>query len=268
MILMRDMIAACESRRRRLGLVQHAIIAIAHAQPVLERLDMDVGRLGLDRAGDDLVDQPDDRRFAGEILEPLGILLMRLAAAFEIADDLVPADTLLGIEAGERGIELDRHTDLEGDMTAGRGGDDLASKAVDRVSHGDRHRPVIGGERDCMDLAQELRLQPIRQDRFLRIALGTGDLEAEQDRIGFREAALRDEAELDQHEIEPLSGLGRDTPGTVERLRIDEAVLQQQLDERVDRGFRGVEGGDRPRCLDGHGVAGTDQLSFWRKMCR
>ena len=82
---MREMIAACSRAGGRLDLVQHAVIAVAHPQPVRERLDVDVGGMGLDRAGDQLVDQPDHRRLAGQILEPLGILLGRLG----VGDDLV-----------------------------------------------------------------------------------------------------------------------------------------------------------------------------------
>ena len=62
-----------EPRRRAVGLVQHAIIAVANPQPVLEWLDMDVGGLGLHGAGQKLVDQPDHRGLAGQILQPLGI---------------------------------------------------------------------------------------------------------------------------------------------------------------------------------------------------
>ena len=53
MILMREITAAVDVGRRRLDFVQHAVDAVAHVQPVLERLDVDVRRALLDRALDD-----------------------------------------------------------------------------------------------------------------------------------------------------------------------------------------------------------------------
>ena len=50
-----------EVTRRRFRLVQHAVVAVADAQPILERFDVDVGGLGFHRAGDQQVDQPDHR---------------------------------------------------------------------------------------------------------------------------------------------------------------------------------------------------------------
>ena len=67
-----------QPRRRRLDFVQHAVIAVADPQPILERLDMDVGGMGLDGAGDQLVDEADHRRLARQVLQPLGILFGRL----------------------------------------------------------------------------------------------------------------------------------------------------------------------------------------------
>ena len=53
MILMREMTAADRRSRRRLDLVQHAVDPVADAQPVLERLDVDVRGARLERVGDD-----------------------------------------------------------------------------------------------------------------------------------------------------------------------------------------------------------------------
>ena len=50
MILTREITAAVELRRRRLHFVQHAVDAVAHLQPVLERLDVDVRGALLHRA--------------------------------------------------------------------------------------------------------------------------------------------------------------------------------------------------------------------------
>ena len=93
MILMREMIAAARCAGRRVGFVQHAVVAVADAQPVLERLDMDVGGLGLHRSGDQLVDQADHRRLAGQVLQPFGVLLQRRAGLGVGSVRVCPRDT-------------------------------------------------------------------------------------------------------------------------------------------------------------------------------
>src|SRR5262249_52029796 len=54
-------------------LAQHAIDAEANHQAVLERLDVDVGGVFLDRLGENGIDQPDDRRIVLAV-EKIGLL--------------------------------------------------------------------------------------------------------------------------------------------------------------------------------------------------
>jgi hypothetical protein len=70
--------------------VQHTVVAVAQPKPGLERLDVNVAGLGLDGAGDDLVDQPDDRGVAGQVAQPLGVFLDRGGGAL---DDLLTLGT-------------------------------------------------------------------------------------------------------------------------------------------------------------------------------
>ena len=55
MILMREVTRGLQPPRRRLLVVEHAVDAVAHAQRVLEGLDVDVGGFG----GDGLLDRGD-----------------------------------------------------------------------------------------------------------------------------------------------------------------------------------------------------------------
>ena len=57
--------------------MQHAIDAVAHAQLAIHRFDMDIGGAGFHRLGNDLVDQTDQWRFAGNVLEAFGVILNR-----------------------------------------------------------------------------------------------------------------------------------------------------------------------------------------------
>ncbi len=65
--------------RRAFGLLQHAIDPVAHLQPVLERFDVNVGGARLDRPLDDQIDQPDHRRFRGQITQVLDVILVTRA---------------------------------------------------------------------------------------------------------------------------------------------------------------------------------------------
>ena len=94
--------------RRRLRFVQHAIVAVADAQAVLERLDMDVGGLSLDRPGNQDVHQPDHRRLARQILQPIGVLFEGDAAVGGRFGAVS-----LRIQAVHRRFQLDRHRDLQ-----------------------------------------------------------------------------------------------------------------------------------------------------------
>ena len=51
-----------DAARQRARVAQHAVDAMAHGDPLLLRLDVDVARARLDAFGEQLVDQPDDRR--------------------------------------------------------------------------------------------------------------------------------------------------------------------------------------------------------------
>ena len=61
-------------QRQRLDRVQHAVDAVAHANAVLARLDMNIGGLGFDRFGDEIVDELDNRRLARHVFETANIL--------------------------------------------------------------------------------------------------------------------------------------------------------------------------------------------------
>ena len=77
MTLMRDTTSGATARFDCSTSRSTPSIAEAHRQPVLERLDVDVRRVLLDRLGQQRVDQPDDRRLvvAVEQVRRLGQLL-------------------------------------------------------------------------------------------------------------------------------------------------------------------------------------------------
>src|SRR2546425_5163727 len=71
-----------QTARRRLLIEQDAVDPIADAQRVLERLDVDVGRLGGDGVLDEQVDQPDDGRLERHVTQVVDVFLALGPALF------------------------------------------------------------------------------------------------------------------------------------------------------------------------------------------
>src|SRR6202035_3057282 len=61
--------------RQHLRRLQQAVDTVTNEDEVDGGLDVNVGRPGLHRVGDDLVDEANDRRFAGEIAQTLNVEL-------------------------------------------------------------------------------------------------------------------------------------------------------------------------------------------------
>ena len=119
---------------RGLRLVQHAVMAVAHAQHVLEGLDVDVRGGGFHRAADDLIDQPDNRRLARQILKPFGVVFERRFPRFGLKR-LV----FLGQQTVQSRFQFDRHGRGDGDPPSGGGGQGGGGETIKRVRERDRH---------------------------------------------------------------------------------------------------------------------------------
>ena len=85
MILMRDDDRVAELHRRAHDVVEDAVDAVADAQLLLVRLDVDVARALLDRRHQHDVDEPDDRRFLALLRERLGADLLQLLEDLDVA---------------------------------------------------------------------------------------------------------------------------------------------------------------------------------------
>ena len=89
MTLMRDTTSGATRALGLQHLAQHAVDAEAHHQAVLERLDVDVGGVLLDRLGEHRVDQADDRRIV-VALEQVRLLGQVLRQVRQIGGVLEP----------------------------------------------------------------------------------------------------------------------------------------------------------------------------------
>ena len=61
--------------------LKNTVDAIANVEPVFEGFDVNVGRSQVDDTRDDLIDQPDDRRLGGKVLQMLDKLTVTVRCA-------------------------------------------------------------------------------------------------------------------------------------------------------------------------------------------
>ena len=109
--LRHDLDARDDQRRDRAPALQHfaqhAVDAEAHHQPVLERLDVDVGRVFLHRLREHGVDEADDRRVVFA-LEQVGLFGQVLREVREVGGFLDAFGGLHGVVAGFVGLAQQR----------------------------------------------------------------------------------------------------------------------------------------------------------------
>ena len=233
--------------------MQHAVIAVAHPQAVGERLKVDVGGVGFDRARDHLVDEANDRRLAGEVLEAFGVLLGRLGIGDDLVEQGVAVALLhrLRVKPIECGFELDRHRDRDRDRPPERRRDGVAGKHVERVDHRQDGALAAFRDRHRVRFAEKFRPQPVDEQRLLGIVSRRDKRRRNKLRQGFGEPALADQPELRQHPVEPAPGLGGDAARALQGALVDGAAVDQDRAEPGQRlgGVLRSRGGSR---LEGH----------------
>ena len=104
---MRETTSGATARSALQHFAQHAVDAEAHHQPVLERLDVDVGGVFLHRLREHGVDEPDDRRVVFA-LEQVGLLGQILREMREVGGFFDAVGGLHGVVAGFVGLAQQR----------------------------------------------------------------------------------------------------------------------------------------------------------------
>ncbi len=218
--------------RRRLDLVQHAVDPVAHDQPVLERLDVDVGRARVERIGDDQRHQADHRRFGGEILQLLDVGVEgEIVALLDVAQDLAERRFARAVQPLERRLELHRNRDLRPHLAPGDHLERIDRVLVGRIGHRQRKLGFVFGERQRARFAQESRRHALLEYRKLGVAGGLDQRQSELIGQRLRHVALRDDAERDQQHAELLAGVLLNAQGAVQARGIELAALDQHLAE-------------------------------------
>ena len=165
--------------RRRDHLVQHAVGPNPDLEFILERLEMDVAGLVLDRQQQHHVEQFADRGGRGDFLvrgQVEGAVFARLRVEtrlLELVDDLLDAVFLVGIVAFDGLLDVVQVRDGSPHVVAEEVSQVVERRHVLRIGHGDRQHVVLQRDRhDLVDVGHRLRddLQHIGGDVRLRQA--------------------------------------------------------------------------------------------------
>ena len=236
-----------ELGRRRLDLAQHAVDAVADAQALLERLDVDVRGAGVDGARDHAADDPDDRRLARQIAQPPDVVLGAETAGVDGLDQLAGRGAA-AVQALERGLDVARRRDPGPDRLAGEQLHRADRVVVERIGHRDREAVLGLGERQDVRLLEEVDADPLALHRQVGEVRGPGERQLEQLRQRLGDIALGHQAELDQEAVQGLgAGLGQ-TQRPREPGRVELALPDQQLAEHRLEARRLVAGACRQCC--------------------
>ena len=170
MILMRLITAAVRLAGGLSPSSQHAVDAVAHLQPVLERFDVDVRRAQFDRALDDQVDQADHRRFGGEVAQVLDVVHVAASSRRRRSRRSCPSRCGPGrasARSGRRSPNAGRPAGRT--VAAGRQPHRIDRVAVLRIGHPQRPaRPSSFAEQAEMELLEEAQRQRLRVGQQFR----------------------------------------------------------------------------------------------------
>src|SRR5690606_5933697 len=230
-------------------LAQNAVHAEAYAELFLERLDVNIGRAHLERAGDKHVDEADDRRFAGHVAEMfdlgrVGFVGAELVAvlvfgffAVETVDSV--EDLRLGAERGD-------------DVTAGETPDYGDSLEIERIGHGYPQTIVFSSDRQEAELAHEARGEPLDGDGNLGEAVRAEELDVELFGESGEDVARSNEAEVDQNASDAIVAFLLELKRLLEIVGIEQPLGDQHLAETAGPGAVG----GLSRCDDSGGWIG------------
>ena len=215
-----------EFARRRFLVEEHAIHAEAHAEFLLERLDVNIAGALLDGLGDHGVDQADDGSLARHVAQVFeigaGLLVVALGVGALFGFAVIPVD---GVEdfllGGERGADLQA---AEG----AHGGDGLE---IQRIGHRDGEDVVRQRDGNGAALAEEAMRQAFDFGSGGRRAIhgDQGDVELIAER--GEHVAVGDGAHVHQDLAELIAALQLEFEGALDILGLDLAAFQQDLAE-------------------------------------
>ena len=161
---------------------------------------MHVGGARLDGALDQVIDEPHDRRLAGEVLEALDVLgFVGIGPRLDVIDDLPEHGLAAAIQPFDGRQDFRSEPERRFDGLAIGEFQRMHHVTVLRRGHGDQEPVGVFPDRHHMGRLQELDRDPLLTQRRPGIIRGTDERQIQQYRKRFGEVAIRDEPELDQH---------------------------------------------------------------------
>ena len=219
-----------EVDRRAFALDQHAVDAIAHLQPVLERFDVDVGRAQLDRALDHQVHQPDHRRFRGQVAQVLDVVQIA-ALAFGGFDDRAHRAAALAVPALDQVVDLRAQSDQRTYVALHRQAHCVDDVGVLRIGHQHLDRGVAFGHRADVELLHELGGEQHAFGRQLGHVLDADQRQTEHLGDGLGVVALGHQAQPRQQGQQAAAGLFLQAARATEIGVLEAAFRQQRVDD-------------------------------------
>jgi hypothetical protein len=174
--------------------MQYAVDAVAHLQPVLERLDVHVRRALLDRALQDEIHQPDDRRLGRQVAQVLDVVLLG-GVAVEVLHDRAHRRAAAAVIALDQPVDFRTQAHAQRHRTAGGEFDRLQRVRIGRVGHDQRQAMNLVLYRHHVLLLEKTQRQvQIRRRQFRRVARGQ-QRHLQQLRPRFGQITLGDQPE-------------------------------------------------------------------------
>ena len=217
-------------------LLQKSVDSISNRDRVASGLDVHVGCTTLDRLRDNLVHEPNDRRFVGDISQPLDVEFAAIATSQRDAFTFLAVRLATGvlIEHPQGAFDFCRSNHGEIDPYIEHIADCLGSFVDEGIGGCDQQASAVEPNRQDSVGLEKGELQSISQNGLFRDICGVDHRKTAIGRVGNAKIAFGNETELYQDEIETLGGCLRSPPRPANGGRIDQVFT----DKQVGKGLR------------------------------
>ena len=220
-------------RRRRFDFLEHAVHAQSHLQPILERLDVDVGRARFDRALDDQIHQPDDRRFGGEIAQVFDIVgIGHGGLVADVLHDCAHRAAATPVVALDQIGDFRTQTDFQAHRASAGQRDCFGWIGVLRIGDQQVDGVLVLADRTHCVLFQEAWRDLQRRWRIRAIA-GGDQWQVQHFGAGLGHVAFRDHAQLAQQRRQMAAGFLLQPAHAREIDFLEPAAHDQCLDDAI-----------------------------------
>ncbi len=197
----------------RLHVMENAVDAIAHLKIALERLPVNIAGPQLDGPGDEQVDQSNDRRLGGKVLQMINITVIVDGHLIGVLPDVLddPAHgAAVGVEELAHRIQdlfLAGKIDLH--LTVGGHAHRVAGINVVGVAHRDGQHIVFKGQGHKPVVPHKLFREAVQHDGLVGKILQRNNGNLQILAHDFEQGGFRDKAQIHQALTQPFRGHGR-----------------------------------------------------------